>query len=105
MEIFFGDGEYIEEAKRFQGIIVLSEYKLFLKSSQGELAQTYIPLEKINRVRRSSKGVEIRFKTTVLSRYCVLLRGEKEYLNQLVREIVKRRNLKKRFFLNEWVEV
>ena len=71
MEIFFGDGEYIEGEKVFQGTIVLSEYKLFLKSSQGELPQTYIPLEKINRVRRSSKGVEIQFKTTALARYSV----------------------------------
>ena len=51
MEFHYGQGVYIEGQKRFEGEIVLSEHKLFLKDAQKQdIAPTFIPLEKIEKV-------------------------------------------------------
>ena len=104
MEFSYGQGIYIEENKRIEGQIILSEHKLYLKSPEGDLAQTYIPLEKIERIKKTWEGLEVYARPSISFRYTVLLKGEKKYLKELVRDLVQRRGLKKQFLRNEWIE-
>jgi len=104
MEFSYGHGAYFEGDKRLEGQIILSEHKLYLKSSDGDLAQTYIPLEKIERVRKTRQGVEVHARPSIYSRYMAVLTGERKHLSELVKDLVQRRGLKKQFLKNEWVE-
>jgi len=104
MEFSYGQGVYDEEGKKFEGQIILSEHKLYLKGADGDLAQTYIPLEKIERLRKMRQGVEIYVRPSISSRYVASLKGENKYLSELIRDLVQRRGLKKRFLRNEWIE-
>jgi len=100
----YGQGTFIEGEKRFQGQIILGEHKLYLKDASGDLAQTYVPLEKIERIRKIKSGIEVHVRPSTYFRYMALLHGEKKHLSSLVRDIVQRRGLKKQFLKNEWVE-
>ena len=104
MEFSYGQGTYIEENKRLEGRIILSEHKLYLKDKNGDLAQTYIPLEKIERVRKTRQGIEIHVRPTLYFRFAALIKGEKKYLSELIKDIVQRRGLKKQFLKSEWIE-
>ena len=104
MEFSYGQGIYIEENKKLEGQIVLSEHKLYLKDKNGDLAQTYIPLEKIERIRKTRQGVEIHARPTLYYRFVALIKGEKKYLSELTRDLVRRRGLKKQFLRSEWIE-
>jgi len=104
MEFSYGQGIYIEGKKRIEGQIILSEHKLYLKDANGDLVQTYIPLEKIERVRRMRQGVEVHVRPSLYIRYVAFLQGEKKYLTELVKDLVQRRGLKKQFLKNEWIE-
>lgn len=104
MEFSYGQGNYIEGEKRLQGQIILGEHKLYLRNTDGDLAQSYIPLEKIERIRKTGSGVEVHVRQSTYFRYMALLNGEKKLLSDLVRDIAKRRGLKKQFLKNEWVE-
>ena len=104
MEFSYDTGIYIEGDKRIEGQVILSEHKLYLKNSKGELAQTYIPLEKIDRIRKIKLGVEVHVRPSTYFRYMALLKGERKHLSNLVQDIVQRRGLKKQFLKNEWVE-
>ena len=104
MEFSYGQGIFIEGEKRLEGQIILGEHKLYLKDARGDLAQSYVPLEKIERIRKTKLGVEVHVRPSTYFRYKALFQGEKKYLADLVRDIVQRRGLKKQFLKNEWVE-
>ena len=75
-----------------------------MKDANGDLAQTYVPLEKIERIRKARSGVEVYVRPSTYFRYMALFKGEKKHLIDLVRDIAQRRGLKKQFLRNEWVE-
>ncbi|MCA9405824.1 MAG: hypothetical protein KC684_04760 [Candidatus Omnitrophica bacterium] len=105
MEIVYGQGEYQEGSKHFSGRIVLSEHKLFLKDEQGQdLPQTYIPLEKIEKIKQKANVCEVYVRPAITVRYQAVLKGEKSFIDSLVKELVQRRRLKKQFLRREWIE-
>jgi len=104
MEFSYGNGIYIEAAKRIEGKIVLGEHKVFLKGVQGDLAQTFIPLDKIERIRKCPQKIEFYVRLSVSFQYIAMIQGEKKYLLELLKDIVQRRGFKKKFLRNEWVE-
>jgi len=104
MEITYGEGTYIDETKNIKGNIILSEHKLFLKGPSGDLTQTYIPLEKIERVQRLRGAATFQIRPTISFRYVATIKGEREGIAKLVAEIVQRRGLRKKFLKSEWVE-
>jgi len=104
MEFSYGQGEYIEGERRLKGKIILSEHKLYLKDGNIDLPQTYIPLEKIKRVKRTRQGVEVFTRPSLYSQFKALFKGERRYLEELVHDIVRRRGLKKKFLSNEWAD-
>ena len=104
MEFSYGQGIYVEGNKRLEGQIILSEHKLYLKDKNGDLAQTYIPLEKIERIRNVRQGMEVYVRPTLYFRFAALIKGEKKYLSELTKDLVQRRGLKKQFLKKEWIE-
>ncbi|MCA9409353.1 MAG: hypothetical protein H6755_04965 [Candidatus Omnitrophica bacterium] len=104
MEITYGQGTYQEKNKKFTGQIILSDHKVFIKTPQEDLPQTFIPLEKIERLKQSSNSVDIQVRLTIMIMYTATITGQKKNISDLVKDIVKRRGLKKKFFKNEWIE-
>ena len=104
MEFSYGQGIYIEGEKRLEGQIILGEHKLYLKDSNGDLAQTYVPLEKIERIQKTKLHVEVHVRPSTYYRYVALFKGEKKHLSSLVHDIVQRRGLKKQFLKKVWIE-
>ena len=104
MEFSYGQGEYCEGEKRFAGTVILSEHKLFLKSANGDIPATYIPLEKIERLRRSKQGLEVYVRPSLYFRYAAFFKGEPKHIAELTIDLVKRRGLKKHFLKKEWSE-
>ncbi len=101
----YGDGEYIEGTKRIKGQIILSEHKLYLRGPEGDIATTYIPLEKIEKIRKVGNNLEVHVRQSILERYVAALTGEKKHLADLIKDIVERRGLrKKNFWTQEWAE-
>jgi len=104
MEFQYGNGVYLEGEKKLEGKITLGEHRLFLKADQGELAQTYVPLEKIFEVKLSSLGLELGVRPSLAYKYKVVFKGEKVSLKELAKDLVGSRGFKKRFLKNEWFE-
>ena len=104
MEFSYGKGIYIEGDKRLEGQIILGEHKLYLKDANGDLAQTYVPLEKIERIEKLRLDVKVYVRPSTYFRYIALFKGEKRHLTSLVRDIIQRRGFKKQFLRNVWVE-
>lgn len=104
MEFSYGQGIYIEGEKRLEGQIILGKHKLYLKDTDGDLAQTYVPLEKIERIQKTGSHIEVHVRQSTYFRYVALFEGEKKHLSSLVRDIVQRRGLKKQFLKNVWIE-
>ena len=104
MEFSYGPGIYIEEDKKINGQIILSDHKLYLKGPEGDLAQTYIPLEKIERIRHTREGLLVHVRPSLSYRFVARLTGEKKFISELTRDLVRRRGLKKQFLKNEWIE-
>ncbi len=108
----YGHGEYLEGDTRVNGKIILGEHRLYLKGPQDDLTQTYMPLEKIEKIKRVSSGfalsrvagVEVHVRPSILVRYVVLLKGERTHLSDLIKDIVTRRGLKKKFLKKEWFD-
>ena len=104
MEFSYDTGIYIEGDKKIEGQVILSEHKLYLKDSKGDLAQTYIPLEKIERIRKVKGGLEVNVRPSLAYRYTAFIKGKSKRMSELAEDIVKRRGLKKKFLRNEWIE-
>ncbi len=100
----YGDGVYIEGEKNLKGEIILGEHKLYLKGPQGDLAATYIPLEKIVKIQKKVGGFAVFVRTTLTVSYTAVLKGGK-HINSLLKDLVQRRGLKKRFLRREWVDI
>jgi len=104
MVFSYGEGEYVQGETRLRGQILLSEHKLYLRDGQRELSQTFIPLEKIKRVRRSSDFLEVDVELSVVIQYAARIKGEGKQITDLCKDLVSARGLKKRFFRREWHE-
>jgi len=102
MEILYGKGEYIQGNRRFSGKILLGEYKLNFKDDRGDISATYIPLEKIERIKKTFKGLQIYVRLSAATGYCALIKPEKRNTEELISELVKRLHLKKQFLRKEW---
>lgn len=104
MEFSYGKGWFVEGTKRIDGIIILSEHRLFLKGPEGDIAATYVPLEKIEKILRKNGDLQVHVRPSLAYRYVVKFSGEKKHILDLTKDIVTRRQLKKRLLKNEWYE-
>lgn len=104
MDVTYGHGIFLIEGQRYQGRIILSEHKLFLQQDGIEVAQSFIPLEKIEVLRKKQKMLELEIRLSPSRQFTAEIQGEGLAINQLAGELVNRRGLKKKFLKNEWFE-
>jgi len=100
----YGSGEYREKGHVVTGTIALGAHRLCLQEGGDDIAATYIPLEKIKKIRRTFRGLRITVRLSPVKTYTTLIAGTKAGLTALTRDLIDRRNLKKRFFLPEWFD-
>lgn len=105
MEFLYGRGNYTEGDRKIEGNVILGEHRLYLKGPDGDLTQTYIPLEKIEGIKKIALGLEVRVRPSVSYRYKAVLGLDKKSEAELIKDIVKRRGFKKMFLKKEWVEI
>ncbi|MCA9402716.1 MAG: hypothetical protein KC897_02950 [Candidatus Omnitrophica bacterium] len=105
MNVTYGQGAFVRDNLRLEGTIILSEHKILIVSGGEELSATFIPLEKIEKVRLSGARIQVDVRPAIMSRYRAAYEGDKKNITELTHEIVRRRGLKKRFLQNEWFEV
>jgi len=101
----YGYGRYEQGAVSFWGGIVLGQHKLFLKGESGEIPQTYIPLEKIYKVKRFwFGGLAVYVKPSQMTECVAKIFGERPLERDLLRDLVRRRGLKKKVWTFEWID-
>ncbi len=100
----YGQGTYLEESKRVDGEVVLSELKLYLKGPEGDYAQTYVPLDRVEKIRKGSGGLEVFIRQTTFHQYVAVIQLDKKNLEELIKDIVQFRGFKKQFLKSEWTE-
>ncbi|HSA31146.1 MAG TPA: hypothetical protein P5160_05005 [Candidatus Omnitrophota bacterium] len=101
----YGYGQYEQGTVSIRGMIVLGQHKLFLKGEAGEVPQTYIPLERIYKIRRLwPQGLEIHVRPSQMTEYAARIRVERPLEKDLLKDLARRRNLKRRFLRAEWFD-
>ena len=78
MQFSYSDGQFIEGDFSVSGQIILSENKLFLKDSYGDITRTYLPLDKIDRLKRQGASMWVSIKASMSFQYNVQIKGEKK---------------------------
>ena len=104
MEITYGQGAYLDGKSEITGEIRLGDHKLFLKGPAGDWAETFIPLEKVYKIRRVGDCLEVSVRLSLVNGYVVLIKGKKSLMNSLAKEVAVRRGLKKMILRQEWAE-
>jgi hypothetical protein len=104
MEFSYEAGEFFIDERLFHGQVILSDHKLFLKKEGRELIDTFIPLEKIISIKKSSKGLVFLVRRSQAMQYQAIVSADRKNLNELLKDIIRRRGLKKKFLKQEWVE-
>ncbi len=105
MQVTYGSGTYAGNNQQFSGTIILGEHKVFLKNQLEELAPTFVPLEKIERVRLKGNQMILTVRPAIMSRFDAVFQGDPRSIRELTLEIVNRRGLKKKWLVQEWFEV
>ncbi len=102
----YGYGQYEQGQMSFRGMIVLSQYKLFLRGESGDIFQTYIPLEKIYKIKRFwFHGLAVYVRPSQVTEYVVKIMGERRLERELIKDLIQRRGLTHKFLRSEWVDI
>jgi hypothetical protein len=97
----YGQGTYVEEQKRIIGQIVIDQDRLYVACGNKKTS-TSIPLEKVSLIKYTRRGFNIKTKLSpvnVIETHIILPLANRK---KLVKDIVKRFNLKKKFFRKIW---
>ena len=97
----YGEGYYIEVVKRYQVKIIVGKSKFYIRGLQ-DYAETYLPLEKIESLKKKKLGIEIRVRLSGARNYTAFIGGNRKELSRLIADLVRRLSLKKRFLREEW---
>ncbi|MFH1856594.1 MAG: hypothetical protein ABH836_05125 [Candidatus Omnitrophota bacterium] len=103
MEREYAEGFYIESSKKYEGVIAVDGSKLYLKTGQGNLTDTYLPLDKIQKIKKLRRGIEITVKLSAVNGYMAVIRSKKQPLAGLIKYLVNKLNMKKKFLKREWI--
>lgn len=104
MLVTYGQGEFRQGERVWQGRLMMSEHKLYLSGPAGDLTETYIPLEKIKRVRRAGGGMTVEVRPSLTTQYAVDVIAPKKLGKELLNDLVSRRQLRRRFLRQEWFD-
>jgi len=100
----YGPGRYLRDGREFTGQIILDAHKLFLKGGQGELSLTFIPLEKIYKVRFFWNRLKVFVRPSSFTQFTAVITGERREMQGLVRDLAQRRGFRRKKFGLEWVD-
>ncbi len=103
--VTYGEGEFIEGQKRIRGRILMDECKLFLQEQGEDIAATFIPVDKIERVKKNRNFLTLEVHLSIFYRYVVNLKGEGEAIKELLGELIRRLHLRKKFLRQEWYKI
>ncbi len=97
----YGAGFYLGGGRKYQGEICLDD-KLYIKGEE-DYPETYIPLEKIEAIRIKRNRVQLKVNPSLLTAYTATIEGDRKKLKKLIKDIVEKLGLKKKFFKAEWI--
>jgi len=100
----YGPGRCWREGKEYFGQIILSRHKLYLRNEQGDLSLTFIPLEKIYKVRFFWNRLEVLVRPSSFTQFTAVITGERREMKGLVRDLAGRRGFSRKKFGLEWVD-
>lgn len=100
----YGEGVYRREGQQYKGEIVLSAHKLYLKDGNGEISPTFVPLEKIYRIKFFFGKLILYVRPSNFMQFTAQLNGSVKNICALKRDLIDQRQLKKKFFGFEWVD-
>ncbi|MFP4472911.1 MAG: hypothetical protein ACLFPX_03450 [Candidatus Omnitrophota bacterium] len=102
MTFTYGEGKYTRGPVTVRGQILLNEHKLFLRCDGEDLTQTFVPLEKIQRVQKGWSWAVFRVIPSPALRYEVRIETERQNIRELVKDVARLRQLQSRFFGFIW---
>jgi hypothetical protein len=103
MQTAYGEGQYTQGDIRCHGRIIVDTYKLYLQGPQGELTQSFVSLDKICRLQKGRTQVTIDVRLSQANQYRVALKMEPIYIKDLIEDLVRKLNLKKKWLRPVWV--
>jgi len=98
----YGPVKYIEGDRFIEGELILDENRLYI-SSDTVSSSTYIPLDKVIFLRKKFNGVEIQAKLSAINSLFVKILIPTNAKNRLIKSIVNKQKLTKKFLRREWV--
>jgi hypothetical protein len=98
----YSKAKYIEANRVIEGDLILDESRLYIANSNVS-SSTYIPLDKIVNLKKNFKSVEIKAKLSAINSIKAKIILPRAAANSLVKELVARLNLKKKFLRRQWV--
>ena len=98
----YGRGGYVRAGRLYKGEIVLSAHKLYLKDDHGEIASTFIPLEKIYKMRVVWGGLIIYARPSNFMQFQAKVTGSPQKIWTLACDLGRQRHLRKKFFGLLW---
>lgn len=98
----YGNAVYTREKKSYKGEVILKPHKLYLKDQQGEIAATFVPLEKVYKVTFFLGKMTVFVQPSNFLKFEAHIQGKISMIFSLVRDLAKQRGLRKRFFGLEW---
>lgn len=81
-----------------QGQVILSAHKLYLKGDKGDIPDTFIPLEKIYRIRILLGTLTVYVRPSTFMQFTAQFKGSIRHMRLLKKDLVDRRQLRKRKF-------
>ncbi len=103
LEFSYGEGQYIEKEKSFVGQVILGTHKLYIKGPDGDFPQTYIPIEKIERMKIAGDHLEFFVRPSVAFSYTAAMKVDGPYLRDQAHDLVQKLQMKKQFLKAEWI--
>ena len=101
----YGQGHFIQDDKQFEGEIILTEHKLYLRDEgHQEIAMTFVPLEKIDWVQLIGNQMTVHVKPNLYFQYVAIFQGQKKKMKELAVDLAKVRGFKKKLFQSYWYE-
>jgi len=100
----YGQGTCLLQGRRYRGEIVLSRHKLYLRDNSGDIAKTFIPLEKVFKVRVFWGRMWVYARPSTFMQFVAVVCGRPGRIRALMRDLADHRQLQKRRFGLEWVD-
>lgn len=100
----YGEGVYARDGRQYKGQVVLTPHKLYLKDETGEIAPTFVPLEKIYKIKVFWGRMTIYARPSNFMHFNAQLKGSSKMIRSLMKDLVEHRQLQKKRFGLEWID-